>query len=77
MTSLNLYGRPWVKFDAHNPQHRWWFAEFKRLGTWTYCPVRFVAEQGCRDLLSQIQQDLLDYYTGKEFEQSASRLAAA
>lgn len=77
MSRLQLHGRPWVKFQASNPQHRRWFAEFKDTGTWSLCPVRFVVESNGGDLVTQIQQELLDFYLGIEFRKNSQRLMAA
>ena len=68
MSRLAHWGRPWVVFDATNKQHRRWFAEFQKYHTWGRCPVRFVVdEQG--ELLSLIQQQLIEYYISKEFKE--------
>lgn len=67
MSKLNLYGRPWVVFDAHNSEHREWFAKFNETRTWGRCPVRFVVNDDCGDLLTQIQRELIHYYVNREF----------
>lgn len=68
MSRLDYWGRPWVVFDATNKNHRRWFAEFQRTSTWGRCPVRFIVEQN-GELLSLIQQQLIDYYVRKEFKE--------
>lgn len=68
MSRLDYWGRPWVVFDATNKQHRRWFAEFQRTSTWGRCPVRFIVEQN-GELLTLIQQQLIDYYVRKEFKE--------
>lgn len=67
MSRLQLFGRPWVVFDAKNKQHRKWFAEFQKSGTWGRCPVRFVVNDDHGDLLTMIQRDLIEHYVSKEF----------
>jgi hypothetical protein len=67
MSILLFNGRPWVVFDAHNQQHRKWFAEFQRTRSWGHCPVRFISDDAAADLLTMIQRRLIDYYTAKEF----------
>lgn len=67
MAKLNLYGRPWVVFDAYNKDHRRWFADFNENRTWARCPVRFVVDQDVGDLVTQIQRELIRYYVDKEF----------
>lgn len=67
MSRLQLFGRPWVVFDATNKDHRRWFAEFQRSGTWGRCPVRFVVNDDHGDLLTMIQRDLIAHYVAKEF----------
>jgi hypothetical protein len=54
-------------FDASNKQHRQWFAEFQRMGTWSKCPVRFIVDDDHGDLLTMIQRRLIEYYTDEEF----------
>jgi len=68
MSRLAFIGRPWVAFEATDPQHRAWFAEFRKLGTWGKCPVRFIIPDDHGDLITMIQRRLIDYYVSKEFE---------
>jgi hypothetical protein len=68
MSRLAFIGRPWVAFEATDPQHRAWFAEFRKLGTWGKCPVRFIIADDHGDLVTMIQRRLIDYYVSKEFE---------
>ena len=67
MSRLAFIGRPWVAFEATDPQHRAWFAEFRKLGTWGKCPVRFIIADDHGDLVTMIQRRLIDYYISKEF----------
>ena len=60
-------GRPWTVFDAHNREHRKWFAKFQASGTWGTCPVRFVIADDHGDLVTMIQRRLIEYYVSKEF----------
>jgi hypothetical protein len=67
MSKLAYLGRPWTVFDAKNKLHRAWFAEFQNKRTWSNCPVRFVVADDQGDLITMIQQRLIEYYTTKEF----------
>ena len=67
MSRLSLYGRQWVVFDAHNKQHREWFAAFQSRRSWAHCPVRFIIDNENGDLLTMIQRRLIEYYTDQEF----------
>ena len=71
MSRLAFIGRPWVAFEATDPQHRAWFAEFRKLGTWGKCPVRFIIADDHGDLITMIQRRLIDYYVSKEFGATA------
>lgn len=68
MSRLQYFGRPWVNFDASNKEHRKWFAEFQRKGTWGRCPVRFIIADDHGDLLTMIQHKLINHYVNKEFK---------
>jgi hypothetical protein len=72
MSRLALHGRPFVVFDAHNREHRTWFAEFNATAKWGNCPVRFVVEDDTGDLVTTIQRRLIQYYVSKEFKQKGS-----
>jgi hypothetical protein len=72
MSKLQLFGRPWVVFDPENKQHRRWFAEFQKSGTWGRCPVRFVVNDDHGDLLTMIQRELISHYVDKEFGKISS-----
>ena len=67
MSKLQLFGRPFVVFDAHNKNHRKYFAEFQAKRSWGQCPVRFVIDDENGDLVTMIQRKLIDYYTRREF----------
>jgi hypothetical protein len=69
MSRLDHIGRPWQSFEATNKQHRQWFAEFQRLGTWGRCPVRFIVSDQHGDLVTLIQRKLIQHYVDKEFGQ--------
>jgi hypothetical protein len=69
MSRLSFIGRPWVAFDANEKQHRVWFNEFQKSGTWGRCPVRFIVSEDHGDLLTMIQRSLLKYYVDQEFKQ--------
>ena len=67
MSVLHYRARPWVVFDAHDKQHREWFAEFQRKGSWGHCPVRFLIPDDAGDLITLIQRRLIQFYVDKEF----------
>ena len=69
MSILNYYHRPWTAFDANNREHRQWFAEFQRTGSWGQCPVRFIIADEQGDLVTMIQRRLIKFYVSKEFKQ--------
>ena len=72
MGRLDYIGRPWVAFDPENKQHRKWFAEFQRHGTWGHCPVRFIVSDEHGDLITLIQRKLIGHYVDKEFGKIAA-----
>ena len=72
MSKLHLFSRPFVVFDAHNKDHRRWFAEFNRRAAWGNCPVRFVVDDENGDLVTMIQRKLIEYYVHKEFGKKTS-----
>ena len=67
MSRLDYVGRPWTSFEAANKQHRQWFAEFQRAGTWGRCPVRFIVSDDHGDLVTMIQRRLIQHYVDREF----------
>jgi hypothetical protein len=73
MSRLALYGRPYVVFDASNREHRQWFANFSKSGTWGKCPVRFVVDDDRGDLITMIQRSLIQFYVDKEFAKERVR----
>lgn len=68
MSLLSYHGRPWVKFDAANVEHRRWFAEFNANRSWSHCPVRFIIDDEQGDLITMIQRRLIQYYVDSEFK---------
>lgn len=67
MSSLQLFGRPWVVFDPKNKDHRQYYHEFLTHRTWGRCPVRFVIPSEYGDLLSLIRNKMVEYYISEEF----------
>lgn len=73
MSRLAFYGRPWVAFNPQDKEHRKYFAEFQKKGTWGSCPVRFIVPDDGGDLLTLIQRRLIAYYVEKEFNKSENK----
>jgi hypothetical protein len=68
MSLLEYHSRPLVAFDAHNKEHRTYYAEFLKHDGWGRCPVRFIVpEETGQDLVRLIQRSLLRYYVEREF----------
>ena len=67
MSVLHIKSRPWTVFDPNNKDHRRWFAEFQKYGTWGRCPVRFLVPEDQGDLITMIQRKLIEFYVKKEF----------
>jgi len=67
MSVLYLRARPMVAFNVENPLHRKYFAEFVKYNTWGKCPVRFMTESLDVDLVSYINNKMLNYYVEQEF----------
>ena len=56
-----------MAFDPVIKEHRQWFAEFQRFGSWSKCPVRFIVSDDTSDLVTFCQRKLIAYYVNKEF----------
>jgi hypothetical protein len=69
VSMLQHNGRPYVYFDPSNKQHRQYYSSFKRTGTWSQCPVRFILTGSAVDLPTMISNSLISYYTNQEFAQ--------
>jgi hypothetical protein len=72
MSRLQLFGRPFVIFNATNKDHRRWFADFNKNLSWSRCPVRFVVNDDHGDLITMIQRELIQYYVDKEFKKPSN-----
>lgn len=68
MAILNLAGRPFVRFDVTNAEHRELFYKFLKQGSWKESPYQFYLEDGGIDLVWQLHQWVAGYYLGNEFE---------
>jgi hypothetical protein len=67
MSQLQLHGRPWIVFDPNNRQHRQYYHEFVKSGTWGRCPYRFMVADDQGDVITMIQRSLIKYYVEREF----------
>jgi hypothetical protein len=68
MSILDLKTRPTIEFNAHKVEHRKYYADFVKKKSWGYCPFRFAVRGSRTDLITQIERDMVDYYTLKEFK---------
>jgi hypothetical protein len=76
MSNLNLFVRPWTVFDPSNQEHRGYYYEFLKTGTWGYCPLRFIVDNDHGDLITMIQRSLVNYYVEQEFKKNFKSLSA-
>jgi hypothetical protein len=67
MSILEYKSRPWTVFDPTNKDHRRWYHEFVKHGTWGRCPYRFVVADDHGNLITMIQRKLVEYYVEREF----------
>jgi hypothetical protein len=70
MTALTMHGRPHVRFDANNPDHRYWLGKFTQTQSWRDCPVRFIIP-GTGNAIARMQMELLQYYINIESQNKA------
>jgi hypothetical protein len=68
VSKLELYQRPLMIFDAANKQHRQYYFNFIKTGSWHGCPYRWAIPDDVGNLQGMIQRKLLDHYMGKEFK---------
>lgn len=75
MSKLEFYSRPLVAFDPANKEHRRWYNQFMQAKSWGHCPVRFICpEDSGMDLTIMIRNQLIEYYTQKEFGKETGKL---
>lgn len=67
MGILSSHLRPAVTFDPANEDHRRYFAEYLKTGTWGKCPVVFADSFQGGNQFAIIQRRLAEYYLQKEF----------
>lgn len=67
MSILHFKSRPWTVFDPANKEHRRWYSQFTKHGTWGRCPYRFIVPDSHGDLITMCQRSLVKYYVEYEF----------
>jgi hypothetical protein len=75
MSVLELNGRPFIVFDPADEQHREYYYEFVKEGTWGRCPYRFVVPEDHGNLVTMIQRSLVTFYVEQEFGRKRRRVA--
>ena len=73
MSVLHFKARPWTVFDANNKEHRRWYSEFVKHGSWGRCPYRFIVPEDHGDLITMCQRALVKYYVEHEFQYVAKK----
>ncbi len=68
MSKLELYVRPLAIFDPSNKDHRQYYFNFLKQGSWKGCPYRWAIPEDIGNLQGIIQTKLLEHYMGKEFK---------
>jgi hypothetical protein len=68
MSILEYKSRPWTAFEPNNKDHRRWYYEFAKHGTWGRCPYRFIVPDDHGNLVTMIQRKLVEYYVEREFK---------
>lgn len=68
MSLLEYRNRPFVAFDPTDRDHRRWYHEFVKHGTWGRCPYRFIVPDDRGNLITLIQRKLVEYYVQREFK---------
>ena len=68
MSLLEYRNRPFVAFDPTDRNHRRWYHEFVKHGTWGRCPYRFIVPDDHGNLITLIQRKLIEYYIYREFK---------
>jgi hypothetical protein len=66
MSQFQSFGRPFVEFDVRNKEHRRHFTAYLQTNAWGDCPYRFYVT-GQIIPVSAMRQQMLEYYTSKEF----------
>ena len=66
-TILDAHRKPVVVFDPSDADHRRWVEEFRRIGTWSQCPVLFHAPLNI-STKAHTTESLLAYYLSEEFK---------
>ena len=74
MSVLELSGRPFTVFDPTNDEHREFYYQFVKQGTWGRCPYRFVVPEDHGNLVTMIQRSLVTYYVEQEFAPKRKRV---
>jgi len=62
-----LLARPYAVFDAEDQKHRIAYQTFLEKNSWGSCPYQFVLEESHLDLISNINQKMVEYYIKQEF----------
>ena len=75
MSVLELNGRPFIVFDPADEQHREYYYEFVKEGTWGRCPYRFVVPEDHDNLVTIINRSLVTFYVEQEFGRRRRRVA--
>lgn len=73
MSVLHFKARPWTVFDVSNKDHRLWYAEFVKHGSWGRCPYRFIVPEDHGDLITMCQRALVKFYVEQEFAPVAKK----
>ena len=73
MSKLQFYGRPLIVFDPDIKEHREFYYQFVKNGTWGKCPYRFIVPDDQGNLVTMIQRKLIAYYVNKEFEKKVDK----
>lgn len=74
MLKTFLISKPYAVFDANNADHRRAYKHYLDTNSWADCQYRFICESPYLELPASINQKMVEYYIGKEFTKSKTKV---
>ena len=74
MLKTFMTSRPYTIFDAANQKHRSAYYRYLQSASWGDCPYQFVVEEPYIDLPHCINQKMIKYYMGREFNKNKNKI---
>jgi hypothetical protein len=67
LKTLHIHSRPFAVFDPTSTDHRRYYQQFLKTGSWQHSPYQWIIDDDCIDVVHHIDKKIVNFYLQTEF----------